>query len=305
MRRLWFAAQVVLAGAVLYFVGHSMARNWDDIRRSGAVISVDPAALAVSAGITLATYALLISAWRAVLLGWGERLPYPRAARIWCVSNLARYVPGRIWQVAGMAAMAQRAGISPWAAAGSAVVVQLLAVATGALVTGIAAPHAGKPLLVAGAGIAAAALAAALAWPPATRLLSSFLRRLSGRDLRLEPVAPGPLLLSTAVTTLAWVAYGLALYFFVQGVLGEARLSVFTAVGAFTASYLVGLLLVFTPGGLGAREGTIYVLLVGPLGPAGAFVVMAGSRVLMTATELLAALVMLPVRARDGADAVP
>ena len=145
MRRAWIAVQVLLAAAVLYFVGRSMARNWDAIRRSGATIALDPAALLAAAGIILATYALLITAWRAVLLGWGERLAYPQAARIWTVSNLARYIPGRIWQIAGMAAMAQQAGVSPWAAAGSAVVVQLLAIATGALVTGIAAPQAGQP----------------------------------------------------------------------------------------------------------------------------------------------------------------
>jgi hypothetical protein len=295
MRRLWIGTQVVLAAAVLYFVGRSMARNWDAIRQSGAAITLDPAALVAAAGIILATYAMLISAWRAVLLGWGERLAYPQAARIWTLSNLARYVPGRIWQIAGMAAMAREAGVSPWAAAGSAVVVQLLAIATGALVTGITAPQAGQPALIAAAGLAAALVAAGLAWPPATRRLARLLTALTRREFRLEPVAAGPLLLSTAVTTLAWGGYGLALYFFVQGVLGEPRIGVVAAVGAFTASYLVGLLLVFTPGGLGVREGAIYALLAGPLGPAAAFVVMIGSRLLMTATEVLAALVTLPL----------
>jgi hypothetical protein len=295
MRRAWLAAQVVLAAAVLYFVGRSMARNWDAIRGSGAAVVLDPAALFAAAGIILATYAMLITAWRAVLLGWGERLAYPQAARIWTLSNLARYIPGRIWQIAGMAAMAQQAGVSPWAAAGSAVVVQLLAIATGALVTGIAAPQAGQPVLIAAAGLAAAAVAAGLAWPPATRRLARTLSALTRREVRLEPVAAGPLLLSTGITTLAWAAYGLALYFFVQGVLGEPRLGVVAAVGAFTASYLVGLLLVFTPGGLGVREGAIYALLAAPLGPAAAFVVMIGSRLLMTATEITAALVTLPL----------
>ena len=299
MRKAWLALQIVLAAVVLYFVGTSMARNWASIRGSAAVIVVDPVALAVSAGVTLATYALLISAWRAVLLGWGERLAYAQAARIWCLSNLARYIPGRVWQIAGMAAMAQQAGVSPWAAGGSAVVVQLLAVATGALVTGLAAPHAGRPLLIGGAGVAAAAITATLAWPRTTQWLSAGISRLAGRPLRLEPVAPGPLLLSALVTTLAWLAYGLTLFFLVRGILGTSALTLGTAIGAFAASYLVGLLLVFTPGGLGAREGVIYVLLTPSLGAAGAFVVMVSSRVLMTATEILAALVTLPLGGRS------
>jgi len=296
MRRAWLAAQVALALLVAAFVVRALARDWHSLQGSLAQVSLDPVALLAAAGITLATYALLISAWRAVLAGWRERLPYLAATRIWVLSNLARYVPGRVWQMAGMAAMAQKAGVSPWAAAGSAVVVQLLAIATGALVTGLAAPTAGRPLLIAGAGLAAAAAATTLAWAPAAHAASRVLGRLVGRDVRIEPVAPLHLLLSAAATTIAWIAYGFTLYFLVQGILGAPLLSVGKAIGAFTASYLVGLLLVFSPGGLGPREGTIFVLLSGPLGSGPALLVTIASRLLMTGTELLAAALVLPLR---------
>ncbi len=293
MRRLWLAAQILAAAAVVWFVGRSIAGNWDSLRGSSAIIHVDWTALLVSAAIVLSAYALLISAWRAVLQGWRETLPYGAAARIWSLSNLARYVPGRIWQIAGMAAMARQAGVSPWAAAGSAVVVQLLAIATGALVTGIFEPQAGRGVLIAATGVAAAALAAVLAWPPATKTLSRLLMRLTGREIRIEAVQPGPLVMSMVVTTLGWVAYGIALYFFVQGLLGEPLLPFTRSVGAFTASYLVGLILVFTPGGLGVREGAMFMLLKAPMGPAAAAVITVGSRILLTVTELLAALIAL------------
>ncbi len=299
MRKLWVAAQLAIAAAVLFFVGRSMVRNWDAIRGSRAAIHLDPVALAVSAAIVLAAYAMLISAWRAVLLGWKERLAYPEAARIWCLSNLARYVPGKVWQIAGMAAMARRAGVSPWAAAGSAVVVQLLAIATGALVAGVTAPQS-QPGLVAAIGMVAILIAVSLAWPPAVLALSRLLRRLTGRDIRVDPVSLGPLLLSAGVTMLGWVAYGIALYFFIQGVLGEAVLPLTAAIGAMTASYLAGLLVVITPGGLGVREGAIYAMLVLPLGPSAAFVVTVGSRILLTVTELLAALVVMLIPAQPA-----
>ncbi len=300
MRRFWLAAQVLLAALVLFFVGRSMAGNWAEIRGSARLIAVDPAGLLAATGIILATYALLISAWRAVLLGWGEHLAYPSAARIWCLSNLARYVPGRIWQIAGMAAMAQRAGVSPWAAAGSAVIVQLLAIVTGALVTGLLVVESGHPVLLAAGATVAALGVGVLATAPATALVTRLIARATGRDVTLKPVAVGPLALSAAVTTLAWLAYGVALYFLVQGLLGTPRLPVGTAIGAFTASYLVGLLAAFAPGGLGPREGTIYFLLQGPLGPGAATVVTIGSRLLMTATELLAGLLTLPLTARTN-----
>jgi uncharacterized membrane protein YbhN (UPF0104 family) len=299
MRRLWVAAQVALIGLVAYFVGRSITRNWAEVRGSGATIHLDLGALAAAIAIILASYALLIGAWRAVLLGWGERLRYPAAARIWCLSNLARYVPGRIWQIAGMAALAQQAGVKPWAAAGSAIIVQLLAVATGALVTGLLVPQSGHPLLIVAAGLAAAVGVGTLAWEPSTKLLVRMLSAL-GRPFQLAPVAAGPLVVSAAVTTVAWVAYGLALHFCTRGLLGHAAIPVGTAIGVFTGSYLFGLIAVFTPGGLGVREGALYLWLSGPLGPAGATVVSIGSRILMTGTEVLAALITLPLTRRTG-----
>lgn len=295
MRRVWLALQIAGAALVLWFAGREIARNWDEVRGAGVAIHLSAGPLAAAAAVTLATYALLIGAWRFVLAGWSERLGYGVAARIWTVSNLARYVPGRIWQIAGMAAMARQAGVSPWAAAGSAVVVQLLAIATGGLVAGLTAPAAGQPVLVVVTALVAAAVAVALSSRRATALLTTALRRISGKDVQLEPVARLPLLLATAVTTLAWFGYGVSLVLFMQGTLGTA-LPVLDAVGAFTASYLLGLILVLAPGGLGVREASLAAMLAGPLGAGPAVVVSVGSRILMTATELLAALVTLPLR---------
>lgn len=302
MRPLHVVVQSGLVAAVAYFVAKSLVTNWDQIRQSGATIHFDAGALAAAAGIVLATYALLIGAWRAVLSGWGERVRYPVAARIWCLSNLARYLPGRIWQIAGMATLAQRAGVTAWAAAGSAVIVQLLAIATGALVTGLTAPQADHPLWVAASGVVAGLIAATLAWRRTTSLFSKWVSGALGRRVDLTPVGKGPLLVSAAVTTWAWIAYGLALYFCVAALLGRPAIGVSTAIGVFAGSYLAGLLAVFTPGGLGVRESVLYLWLAGPLGPAAALVVSIGSRLLLTATEVVAALITLPFP-RASADA--
>lgn len=301
MRRLWLAVQVLLVGLVLIYLAESVAGNWADIRGAGQAIRIAPGPLAVSAAIILATYALLVGAWRGVLNGWGEQLRYPAAARIWTLSNLARYIPGRVWQIAGMAALAQQAGVTPWAAAGSAIIVQLLAVATGTLVTVAFAVRTEYPVAVMAAGVIAALAVAALTLERPTAFATRLLRRLTGRDLELRPVRTGPLLVSALITTFSWIAYGAVLALFARGVLGTAALSVGTAIGSFTASYLLGLIAVFTPGGLGVREVSLYLLLEGPIGPAGATVVSVGSRILMTVTEILAALITLPLTHRKPA----
>ena len=39
-------------------------------------------------------------AWRRILKAFGYRLPYAPTARIWATSEMARYLPGAIWQIA-------------------------------------------------------------------------------------------------------------------------------------------------------------------------------------------------------------
>jgi hypothetical protein len=299
MRRLWFGLQWLLGLAVAYFVVTSVVANWGQIKNSQARVELDAGALATAAAMVLASYAVLIGAWRIVLAGWSgpTRLRYVEAARIWCLSNLARYVPGKVWQIGGMAALAKRAGVSPWAAAGSAIIVQLVSVATGALITGLAAPEwKAHPWAVAGCGMIAAGTAAALAWRTGTGLLSRWMGAMLGRRLELEPVGKAALLVAAAVSTLAWLAQGVALYLCATGLVGPTRLGVWSAVGIFTGGTLAGLLAVFTPGGLGVREGVLGLWLAPLMGPRRAIIVLIGSRLMLTTTELLAAAITFPVR---------
>src|SRR5690606_8089309 len=50
--------------------------------------------------------------WRWILDGFGHRPPLNAAMRIWSHSELARYIPGSIWQVLGRAFMLKPYGVS-------------------------------------------------------------------------------------------------------------------------------------------------------------------------------------------------
>jgi len=52
--------------------------------------------VALSAGTVLATYALLVHAWRQLVGAWGTSLGFWPAARMWSVANLGRYAPGTV-----------------------------------------------------------------------------------------------------------------------------------------------------------------------------------------------------------------
>ena len=290
----WRLAQIIAAVAVAWYLYRYVAKNWSEISHASDAIEIHAGYLALAALVILLTYALLIEGWRTVVEGWGDRLSYRDAARIWCLSNLGKYLPGKVWQITGMAAMAQQAGVRAWAAAGSAIVVQLINVATGALITAIFAPGFGHPLVILGAGAFTAAAAFALTHRGGAEWMSRNVGRLTGRTLVLEPVTRRALFLSSVITAMQWILYGVAIYLCGFGLTGRA-LPVGPAIGMFTGAYVAGLINIFAPAGLGTRESILLTWLAVPIGSAAATVVTVGSRLLMTATELIAALVTLPL----------
>src|SRR6185312_15169699 len=241
-------------------------------------------------------YAVLIVAWRTMLAGWGQRLDGWTTARIWTVSSLGKYLPGKVWAVAGMALMAQRVGIAPWAATGSAVVLQVLAIGTGAAIAGLTgrrAIEAAYPgaqavlLLLVAASIVGVGL---LLWPPVLRRLLRF----TAPDAEQRGAPPvGGIALGIVANALAWVGYGAALWLLARGLLPTVGLRPALAVAVFTASYLAGFLALFAPGGIGVREGLFILMLQGPLGIGAATALAVASRLLLTLTELGAAVPFL------------
>lgn len=287
-RRAWWlwVGQGALGVALAAFVWRAAARNWDAFRALEIDLTINLLLIALAAATVLVTYGLLIQAWRRVLAGWGERLPFGTAARIWTLSNLGRYVPGKIWSIAGLAVLARRAGASGWSAAGSAVAMQALAVGTGTAVAALAFPGALSLAQAAAALVAAVAAVGALTWDRVTRSVASLIAPQS--DLRALP--PATALAAAAITLVSWCAYGLAFWLLARGLLPAPALELRTAAGVFAAGYLAGLLAVFAPGGVGVRELVFVGLLAPSMGSGPALALTLGSRLLLTATEVGAAL---------------
>src|SRR3989442_3452087 len=86
-----------------------------------------------------------IESWRRILAGWGQRIAFGPAARTWSVANLGRYVPGKVWSVAGLVVLAQRAGVAPGPAAASAFVIQAVSLGSGVALGAALTPHNAAP----------------------------------------------------------------------------------------------------------------------------------------------------------------
>ncbi|HEX4627381.1 MAG TPA: lysylphosphatidylglycerol synthase domain-containing protein [Gemmatimonadales bacterium] len=290
MRRgLAWAAQGVAAVVVAVLVWRAIARNWSDFRALHVSLALKPGWIAVSALAVFLTYMMQIESWRRILAGWAQRLPYGRAARIWLVVNLGRYIPGKVWSVAGLIVLAQRAGVQTWAAGASAFAIQAIGVGTAVAVVAAATPGAASPWRLGGAAFAAALTIGGFAWNRGARWLA----RAAGLADQFRPLPLAAVAESAALTLASWVGYGVAFWLLALGLGLPGTLSVTTATGVFALGYIVGLLALFAPGGVGVREVVFIGLLAPALGSGGAVALSVGSRAVLTLCEAIAPLVVV------------
>jgi hypothetical protein len=277
-RVLWRWLQVLLGLTVVGLAVRALAANWAEFRAQDISWRFSPAWLVASVVVVFGMYAVLIEAWRRVVVGLGQRLGFVEAARIWALASLGKYIPGKVWAVAGAAALSKEAGVDPRAAVTSALVLQALAIGSGLVVTAVTAPQAlgegGWQVVLVIAGIAVAVLVVVAA-------------------ATYSGVSRGRMLQAFLANCVAWVGYGAAFLCLAIGTVPDASLTVSQAVGAFTGSYLVGLIALFAPGGIGARESAMLLVLAPVVGPKLALALAVVSRLQLTLTELGVALPFL------------
>jgi glycosyltransferase 2 family protein len=287
---------LLLTGA---FIAWALHGQWTEMRASARDLRVEWRWIAAASTTVLAVYALLIQSWRVLLRGWGGELPYAAAVRIWTIANLGRWIPGKVWSVGALSVLAAREGVSGTAAAGAAVLGTMLNIGAGfgvAVIMGAEGLDAVYPGFRSGAMAATAVfIAGVLALPRLLPPVLAWISTTRGVPLASKQLSARTLWAAAAMNAGSWLGYGLAFALFSRGVTPRISSDPALFIAVFTASYLIGYLVLFSPGGLGFREAALTVFLVG-VGAAGqgdAVILGVTSRVWLTVLEVLPGLVSL------------
>jgi glycosyltransferase 2 family protein len=286
-RSRWLTA-VVLAVVAGFFVA-TLAARWNDV--ISLKWRLDPGLFVLATVLLALSYGLVAWLWGLALHRYAGTRSWA-GARIWFLSNLARYVPGNIWSYVGAVELARREGVARRVTLAVMALTQVLsvgvAVAAGLPVLLAERARLGRPALL---GAAVVAVVAGLAVLFRGRLLELARRRVPGFD---------PRELTPSAGTVAWLVAGYACYWAVTGLAFAALVAALhplaagdvpLVVAAYAAAYAAGFLALLTPAGLGVREGVLVVALA-PVLPAGpALVVALVSRVWMMLVELAGAAV--------------
>jgi uncharacterized membrane protein YbhN (UPF0104 family) len=296
----WRLAQVLLFAALLVWIGRELVQQREALRAAAGALEVRWGLIAAASLLVLLTYAALIQSWRMLMAGWGTSLSYGAAVRVWTTAKLGLYIPGKVWSVGALAVLAQREGASAIGATGAALLGTLLNIGAGFGVVALVGPGV---LDAMGAQyrnaswIALALFVVVVLLLP--RLLPPVVRAIAARRAGLsEPVQPLPAVLvwgAVGINAASWIGYGLAFRLLAQAMLPGVSGAALPFIAIWTASYLVGYLVLVAPGGIGAREGAMVAAFgaLGLAGPAEATIVAVASRLWLLVLEVLPGLISL------------
>lgn len=262
----------VILGSILFFLLSTLKHHWQDV----AAIQISPAGYThLAAGLSLTLLAHIWSGW---VWSWILReLNVPATAlwgiRVYLKTNIAKYLPGNIWQFYGRVVAAKDAGFSTSAATLSVLLEPLLMAAAALAIALIGSPRTSGPLQ--------ALILAAVLVSIHPRILNPLLQlasRLKGKaseakaseqnseqraseqnsgSLHIHRYPLLPLLGETGFVLLRAAGFLLTL----SALMPIAPDQLPLLISAFSFAWMLGLIVPGAPGGIGVFEATAIALL--------------------------------------------
>lgn len=241
--------------------------------------------LLLSTLLLLAFYLYHALLWRGITTQLGQqRFSVKSALRIYFVSGLGRYIPGKLWQVAGMAVLAQRAGISAVAATAATLLAQFAFMTAGLLYLAVVLPSWGGPTPI---FLTAAAMIALVLSYHARHWVARKVKRLQPAVDMLDRLSAASALKWWLAYAVSWIILAAAFVLFTSAFVSLDAAQQRHVAGTVAASYLGGLLAFFSIAGLGVREALMGSLLLTVMPAPAALVVSVASRLWFLAGELV------------------
>jgi uncharacterized membrane protein YbhN (UPF0104 family) len=295
---LFKSAQVLIIVLIFYFLIKSLVSNWSQVKDFNW--EFDYYFLTIAFVLQILTLLWLIQIFKWILTKSGSSISYLRLFKVWFISGLGKYLPGKVWQVLGMIFMLEKEGVSKKHAFSSVVLGQTLSVISGLFVSVLLLGadlyskfFSRKPGFMVAEVIATLILLVLLCYPKVLeKIVNLGLGILKKEKISLD-ITVKDVIIYFLSYTLSWLFYGLAFLIFIKAI-AQASFNIYpTLTGSFAFSLNMGFLALFAPGGIGVREGILVLLLETYFPAPVAVLISILSRLWISLVELLCFLIAL------------
>ncbi|HTW91712.1 MAG TPA: lysylphosphatidylglycerol synthase transmembrane domain-containing protein [bacterium] len=286
----WTIGTLVVV-ACFYFLVAKLAHDWHKIPWNETRLSVP---LLVSAFLVMFIWMVVYGlTWKVLLQGLGERISLFNSVSVLAVSQIGKYIPGKLWFTVGRMYLAKKHGVSEAKTAVSTAMEIALSLLGAVVLFALAVALVPRGIIPSRAYLAflLAPLCVVAVYPPvlnwATGLILKWLRQPVFRIRMSFARLVGILGLYVCM----WIIEGLGCYLLVRSFYPIGLSTLPMVAGAFALSWILGFIVLISPAGLGVRESifTFALQLVMPVPIA--IIAALLSRIWITGTEGLLALV--------------
>lgn len=256
MQRLLNWLGLLLAAAALFYLGRSFAEGLRQQSLSDL--------LSFHVGLFIASFLVLMVHMVMAALSWkmvsgvvGCPVSFRQAFAIHFLTQVGKYLPGKLWAAVGKVGLTRKLGLSG-VKASHAMVLESLFIVSGSLLVGlplvpVAAERLGLgPLLSLGAVAVVAFVLIMTSHPTAFQRLLKILSRATGKELEAEDPGFINVLKLLPVYLMVFLTQGLAFVLLAWSF--GLDIPLFPGMFVFPMAMAIGFIVVFAPGGLGVRE---------------------------------------------------
>jgi hypothetical protein len=263
LRALAFLA--VMLGVYLFFAGE-IQRHWDQLTR--VHLEIRWIYVLVGALLVAGSYLMVTWAWQeAILMICAKKLTFSESVGLVNITQLTKYIPGKVWSYALQMHLLSSHGISKTLALSVNVIILLSLMASSAAI-GFGYIAFSATMLPTEVAVLCFTVIIVFylflifggTW--SINLLIKFANKFFTKQLQAISMPVRGTILVHGSCLVSNLAFGLAGYFMALGIGLEPDFSLIVPVAAsFLLSDAIGLIAFMVPGGIGVREGVMYTML--------------------------------------------
>lgn len=280
---------ILLVAGLLAYVGYGFWNNWGRIRIYPWRLNL-PLFLLSTISIFI-SYIFFLILWRFLLAMMGQSISFRTGYRIWFLSQIGKYLPGRVWSVVGRILLMHSAGMGRLFS-GVNLLYEIMLFTLGGLIFFVMT----LPSWESNSGLVPSYIVwitiltlCVMLHPRIVRTIISLgLKFMEGRiQVWKSPLRYTHLLLLLIFYVGVWGIIGLSFFLFFSSIQRVSLNQLPVLAGIFVFSWIAGNLAFLAPAGIGVREGTMLYLLGKFYPPEIALVSTIGARMWITVVELI------------------